>query len=105
MACHDCNKGWSKSALVWLLLLAAAAAAAVAWTDARTQTFLLPLLVLACPLMCLLWGDTCKSVFVGVQTTIFRRHRFASCFESLVLSVLRGWQVRWWGRVARLRSP
>jgi hypothetical protein len=51
MACHDCNKGWSKSTLVWLLLLAAAAAAAVAWTDARTQTFLLPLLVLACPLM------------------------------------------------------
>jgi hypothetical protein len=51
MACHDCNKGWSKSTLVWLLLMAAAAVALVAWTDARAQTFLLPLLVLACPLM------------------------------------------------------
>ena len=51
MACHDCNTGWSKSTLVWLLILAATAAAVVAWTDARAQTFLLPLLVLACPLM------------------------------------------------------
>lgn len=51
MACHSCNTGWSKSTLVWLLILAAAAAAVVTWTDARTQTFLLPLLVLACPLM------------------------------------------------------
>lgn len=51
MACHDCSKGWSKSTLVWLLLLAVGAAAVVAWTDVRTQTFLLPLLVLACPLI------------------------------------------------------
>jgi hypothetical protein len=51
MTCRDCSKDWSKSTLVWLLLLAVGAAAVVAWTEARTQTFTLPLLVLACALM------------------------------------------------------
>lgn len=51
MANNDRHTGWSKTTLACVMLLLAAAAAVWMWGSSEARSFLVPLLVLACPLM------------------------------------------------------